>query len=112
MTRTDRHNAPNRRPSIPRDVAKPHRFPDPWGGSSGVVPWPTHAMRIIDRPIPAAWWIIDRPIPAASWIIHRPIPTASWIIHRPIPAAARHAQNIHAALIRPFNPCRASPATV
>jgi hypothetical protein len=30
------HNAPIRRPSIPRDVANAHRLLDPWGGSSGV----------------------------------------------------------------------------
>ena len=58
----------------PRDVANDHRFPDPWGGSIGVAPRPTHASWIIDRPIPAASWIIDRPHPAAWWIIHRATP--------------------------------------
>jgi hypothetical protein len=45
---------------------KSHRLSDPWGGSFGVVPWPTHGMRPHDRPIPAASWIIDPTIPAAS----------------------------------------------
>jgi hypothetical protein len=56
-------------------------------GIAGVVPWPTHARWIIDRPIPAASWIIDRAIPAASWIIDRAILAASWIIDRAILAA-------------------------
>jgi hypothetical protein len=50
---------------------------------------PTHgAMRIDDRPFPAASWIIDRTIPAASWIIDRPIPAAWWIIDRALSPAA------------------------
>ena len=103
MTRTDRHHVPYRRPSIPRDVANPHRFTDPWGGSIGVAPWPTHAWWIIDRPIPAASWIIDTTIPAASWSSIRPIPAASWIIHRAIPAAYRSAPDPRRVEVQPVN---------